>query len=61
MQGGNTISDPRITDKTSFDAKSLNLAALAKIIIKLVDKRNVFSQYERCRNNKANQLAHHFC
>ena len=29
-QGVNTTSDPRITNKTSFDAESLNLAALVR-------------------------------
>ena len=61
LQGGNTTSHPRITYKTSFDAESLNLGALAKIIIKLLDKKNVFRQFEGCRNNEPNQLAHRFC
>ena len=50
-----------MTYKTSFDAESLDLAALAKIIIKLLDKRNVFRQCEECRNNEPNKLAHQFC
>ena len=54
-------SDLKIIHEISFDVENLYLAALTRIIIKLMDKEMHVEHSEpreRCRNNKPNQLSH---
>ena len=56
-------SDPKIIHEISFDVQNLYLAALTRIIIKLMDKEmheKHSEPRERCRNNKPNQLPHSY-
>ena len=56
-------SDPKIIHEISFGVENLYLAALTRIIIKLMEKEmhvELSERRERCRNNKANQLPHYY-